>query len=111
MPRISQAPFDAGQQFVARRAFLAGGVSFIPGAPFPVTDLRLTRRLYEQRFIQAAHAERPPQRGLGYRVVRRTLGWYDVLDPAGKKINDGALRQSEAETLRAAAEQKEVRNG
>ena len=109
MPRLSQAAFDAGQQFVARRAFLAGGVSFGPGAPFPVTDPRLARRLYEMRLIQVAPgAPSAPRRAAAdYRIVRRTLGWYDVIAPDGSRVNEGALRHPEAEALAASVAQKD----
>jgi hypothetical protein len=35
----------------------------------------------------------------GYRVMSRGPGWYDVVDAHGKVVNEGALRQADAQKL------------
>jgi hypothetical protein len=35
----------------------------------------------------------------GYSVMSRGPGWYDVVDAQGKVVNEGALRQADAQKL------------
>lgn len=35
----------------------------------------------------------------GYSIMSRGPGWYDVVDAQGKVVNEGALRQADAQKL------------
>lgn len=52
-------------------------------------------RVVEERFVE------PPPPMVHHKMVLRSPGWYDVVGPSGKAINETAMRKGEAEKLLA----------
>lgn len=101
--------YDPSAKYVTRRPFLYAGVQYSPGDPFDTEqDHRRSRILLERRFLVKAGNEAgnkirdiPVRRTADgkRRVVKRSPGWYDVLDEDGNKLNERAIRKKDAETL------------
>lgn len=104
MQMVGRRAFDRYGRYVARRHFQFDGEQFEPGDPFDIRGAeRRAERLYRLRYIQPApdgvSVVVNGTHETGLRIVKRSPGWYDVLDASGTALNDRAIRYPEAEAL------------